>query len=191
MTKWVGLGIVMIALAASTSFGGTIAWAYASDLGGSYTAGWLVEIIEDVNQDGISIGGGLGSGMIMYRNPGDLSRAHLDGDDTWVTANITTTLQSGKTGTGWGTTFNAPGSSLATSDNIYTVIYNGATFESATQYRVVDASPFALPSTDIDADYAPGSVNGAWAPIVAVPEPGSMVLFALGIVTLAVRRKRR
>jgi hypothetical protein len=38
--------------------------------------------------------------------------------------------------------------------------------------------------------YTPGS-NDGWATVAAVPEPGTMALFAIGLVTLAVRRRRR
>jgi hypothetical protein len=56
---------------------------------------------------------------------------------------------------------------------------------------VIDMTPYSLPSSDIPDTYALSTSNDTWAPIVPVPEPGSVVLFALGLVTLAARRKRR
>ncbi len=172
------LSAIVLACVACSSVAGTISWNYGGDLGGSYTAGWLVELIEDVDKDGIDI-------TTMWDDHS------ITGDDAFITTPITTVIVNNKAGTYWGTTFSAPGSSLATSDRIYSVIYNASTFGAATQYQVVDSSPFTLPATDIDTDYIQSTVNGSWAPIVAVPEPGSIALFAIGLVTLAVRRKRR
>jgi hypothetical protein len=185
MIKRVASLLAVLALIAGSSYGGTITWGYLGDLGGGYTAGWLVELIEDVNGNGIGIGGIAGSGSVLYDD------RSFDQDDAFVGTPVTTTLQSGKTGTGWGTTFGAPGSTLALSDSVYTVIYNAASFAAATQYQVIDSSPYTLPASDIDAAYTVTSVSGSWAPIVPVPEPGSIALFALGLVTLAARRKRR
>ena len=178
------VGLLAIVLAGS-SHAGTITWGYFGDLGGSYQAGWLVELVEDVNKDGIQLGGGAGSGMALYAD------RSTDSDDTFVTTPVTKALSSGKSGTNWGTTFDSPGSSLALGDNVYSIIYNADSFANATQYIIVDSSPYALPSFNNDADYIQTSLNGSWAPIVPVPEPGTMALFALGLMTLAARRKRR
>ncbi len=61
------------------------------------------------------------------------------------------------------------------------------------------SSDTANPQASANVDYAAisgttgGTQNGAsgWATVAPVPEPGSMVLFALGLVTLAVRKRRR
>jgi hypothetical protein len=171
------LSVAVMACVAASSFAGTITWGSA-DLGGTYSDGWLVELVEDVGLDGITITTLFDDHTIV-------------GGDSFISTPITTAIAAGKGGTTWGDTFNAPGSSLALSDQVYSVIYNAATFGAATQFIIADASPYTLPATDIDAAYTVTSVSGSWRPITPVPEPGSIILFALGLVTLAARRKRR
>ncbi len=45
-------------------------------------------------------------------------------------------------------------------------------------------------ATTAGTEYTAGS-NDGWATVAAVPEPGTMALFAIGLVTMAVRRRRR
>ncbi|MBT3192299.1 MAG: PEP-CTERM sorting domain-containing protein [Verrucomicrobia bacterium] len=176
--KRIVLGVSMLALVAGSTFGGTITWSYGGDLGGAYSDGWVVELIEDVAQDGINI-------TTMWDDH------TITGDDAFISTPVTTALVDGKAGVVWSTPFSAPGASLASSDHIYTVIYNATSFGAATMYQVVDSSAYVLPATNIDADYTLSAAPaGAWSPIVPVPEPGSIALFALGLVTLAARRKR-
>jgi hypothetical protein len=179
MLKKIVLAVAVTVCFVSVSIAGTIQWGYSGDLGVSYTAGWLVELIEDVAKDGVTVG-------TMYDDH------TMTGGDSFISTPITTTLVNNKAGTFWGTSFGSPGASLELGDNIYTVIYNASTFAAATQYQVVDASPYVLPASDVNATYSQGNPPaGTWAPIVPVPEPGTIMLFALGLVTLVARRKRR
>ncbi|MBN1557775.1 MAG: PEP-CTERM sorting domain-containing protein [Lentisphaerae bacterium] len=91
---------------------------------------------------------------------------------------------------------------LTKDDNVYTVLWNSSTVGNATYFLVLDGSqpsfsttPF--PSTDPPGSYdtsgSPGGVlgdgeGGEWQ---LVPEPGAMFLFALGVMTIAARRKLR
>jgi len=68
------------------------------------------------------------------------------------------------------------------------VIYDGATIGAATHYEIVDASPYVLPAADGDATYSMATVSNGWQP---VPEPCTMALLGLGLVTLAGRSIRR
>ena len=179
------LWVALIMCSASVGTASVITWGYGADLGSGYTDGWLVELIEDVGKDGISIGGLAGSGSVMWDD------RTLDGDDRFIDTPVQTVLATAWGWRGYSDTFSSPGSSIALGDNVYTVIYNASTFGAATEYIIVDSAPYALPSTDVPNTYSLTSVSGSWAPIVAVPEPGSIALFALGLVTLVARRKRR
>ncbi len=176
----VGIGVICSSLA------GSIDWGYGSDLGGSYTEGWLVELIIDVNEDGI------GSGS-WYYNPNTTAR-WIDGDDDFASTPITSTLiTGGRSGTTyWGSSFNiTPSSSPAFSNKVYTVIYDGTSYADASNYQVVDSTPYSLPTDDGPATYSQTSVSGSWTPIVQVPEPASFMLFVVGLATLAIRRRKR
>ncbi len=159
----------MLLLGVLQAQAGLITWGYSTDLGGTYTDGWAVRVFEDVNGDGFGPGFTIGV------------------DDVYVNT-IETTLITGKQGRYWGLNFNAPAGDLGFSDRHFTVIYNDSVAASATQYIIVDAGTYGLPSSDIDDTYALGSVSGTWQ---AVPEPTTMALFGIGIVTVAVARKRK
>ena len=79
---------------------------------------------------------------------------------------------------------------------VVTVAFNAPTVAAATKYAVVDDAAFLIP------DYAPTTVafpyvagataqgnspSGDWKDIV--PEPATMTLLGLGVLTLAIRRK--
>ena len=74
--------------------------------------------------------------------------------------------------------------------DVYTVMFNGD-FESEaapTHAIIFDESPFPMPS-DGGLNYAFGGVcNGTWMPLV--PEPSTIALFALGLVTVFAARRR-
>ena len=181
--KSIAILVVLVACFATASFGGTIRWGYGGDLGAAYVNGWLVELIEDVDQDGIDI-------AAMWDDHS------ITGDDTFISTPVTTALVAGKAGVVWGAPFTSPGASLQLGDHVYTVIYNSSTFMGATMYQVVDAAPTPLPGFDVDTDYILSAApNGAWTAMGPVPdpvpEPGTIALLGLGLATLAVRRKRR
>lgn len=84
---------------------------------------------------------------------------------------------------------------LGKASSIYSVIWNNADWSKATAYAIIDDNPFLIPTygeTDIEVPYNAGNVlkgmkgqGGDW---VAVPEPASLALFGLGLVTVAIRR---
>jgi len=176
------LGLVAVAslMTATAGYAGLITWGFTGDLGVSYN-GYLVELVEDVGKDGFSI-------TTLWDDH------TITGGDEFISTPIQATIAGANKGAApyqWGASFTSPGASLTYSDNIYTVIYNASTFGAATQYQIVDATPYVLPAGDAPADYLSSTVSGSWAPIVAVPEPGSMILFGLGVATLALRRRKR
>jgi len=172
------VGTVLIA-SGITVDAGTITWGYTADLGGSYSEGWLVELWEDVDKD--NTGGSWYDSVSIWND-------HTSGGDDIFREPNTAALVSGKGGVYWGDSFSfGTGGDLKTNDWVFSVIYNAATFAGATQYQVVDTTPYALPINDIDADYRIGSVAGQWHNII--PEPGTLTLLGLGLLTVGIRRR--
>ena len=166
MRKALAISACIIACA-SACFGGTIQWAFGGNLAGQgYSDGWVVALFEDTGNDGFGVGG------------------VLDANDQFV--GITDTITTGKSGQGWGTTFGAPAGTLALGDHVFSVIFDSAVVNTG-HYKIADAAPFQLPLTDQDASYVVTSVSGSWQ---AVPEPSSVALFGLGLVTMGFLRRR-
>jgi hypothetical protein len=91
-------------------------------------------------------------------------------------------------------------SNVAQDDYLYTVIWNtttGYNLDPTTRYAIVEGTPGAPSTTKLgmlESGYDPTSVGATgvvgadWQP---VPEPGTMAMFGLGAVLLALRKKLR
>ncbi len=174
--------LIIALLITATAQAGTISWNSANFA--SLTDGWLVALYEDVSGDGFD------ATTINY------STGATDSDDVYLGLTYTTAISSGKSGTGWGTSFSAPGGDLALGDSIITVIFNSAALDgSATTAWYSDGfagtlsdngfGQAMLPATNIDATYTVTS-------IAAVPEPATALLFGIGgMGAWIVRRNKR
>lgn len=78
---------------------------------------------------------------------------------------------------------------------VFSVVFNTTTFDdlsTASQYIIVDDQPTEIedPEFDPNIPYAAGTASsGEWQDVV--PEPGTMALFGIGLLTLATRRRKR
>jgi hypothetical protein len=148
----------MVSASLNWEFGGTT-------LGSGYTNGWLVSMYKDVNND-TSL-----SSLIIY-NDGTLSSS----DD--VSASITTTVKEYEGNFYW-QRYNiaTPGQFHA-----YSVVFNATNFASASKYLVVDSATVLLSRTDdiYNDTYSIASNSGTWKNIQAIPEPTTLLLFAIG-----------
>lgn len=181
--------VITVLLLVCSAHAGQIEWS-TLDLGGGYSAGWLVILVEDVSEDGfddIYLSADL-TGLV-FTDPGTLNI----GDDT-DEAGITTALSVGsKTGTAFGTPFQSTESGdIAWGDSIYTIILNSDDISTATQYITMDSSPYELPDTDVDDTilYPEEAPYGSWQDLNVVPEPGTMGLMALGLAVIGLRKRK-
>jgi hypothetical protein len=141
-------------------------WAYdGATVGSGYQAGWLVYMYQDVD-DNTDL-----ASLVIYNN-GTLSQT----DDMFTS--ISDTLEESSGNYFW----ENYGIATAGQFYAYSVIFNSASFETATQYIVVDSSTTLLPNTDgiSNGNYFISSNNGTWKNIQAVPEPATAMLLALG-----------
>jgi hypothetical protein len=176
------VAVVISMMMSSVGMAATIAWGSA-DISGSagaltYQTGWVVALYEDVDKDGWS------SSLIN-------SDGTTNSDDLWL--GVTTTLDvGGKAGTAWLSNFDFTSDDLDFSDRVYSVVFNSAVIGDATHYQITSLSNqgnawFELPDTEIDDTYTTQTV-GDWQ---AVPEPGTMVLFGLGMMAIAAKTRKR
>jgi hypothetical protein len=178
----IAVAVVMSIMMSSMGMAATITWGSA-DISGSagaftYQTGWVVALYEDVDKDGWS------SSLIN-------SDGTTTSDDLWL-GTTTTLIAGGKSGTYWLDTFSAPSGALALSDRVYSVVFNASAIGDATHYQVTTLSGqgnswFELPGTEIDDTYTTQTV-GDWQ---VVPEPGTMVLFGLGLMAIAAKTRKR
>jgi hypothetical protein len=171
--------IIMVCLACfGVAKGATLQWYFdGDDIGNGVQDGWLVAMYQDV--DGLTDL----SSLVFYSNDSNNS-----GD---VTTSLSSTITGGAGNHYWESLGNThPGGMYA-----YSVIFNAASLGSASQFLVVDATPFLIPSitlpTQIDF-YTPTTVSGTWQNIQAVPEPATFLLFGMGgLGAWLIRRKQR
>lgn len=103
-------------------------------------------------------------------------------------------LTFGATGTFVSFTTGGPGPNPAAIEgaNVYSVLFNAATLGGgvgdATHAVILDAATTFMPN-DGTKSYQVGLPAGQWVPLV--PEPGSIALFGLGLITLVVAHRRR
>lgn len=168
MKQWVLASLAV--LVASSVFGGTIYWGNDSsallDSSGSSvgTSGWFLELWS------------AGTDNNMDWTPGGT------GDDALVGSG---TVNSGD---GW---FYCSSSSSGGFLG-YVVAYNNSDKLSATEYAIMgwgdpEGTIASIPNPPDTHDfYMAGSVDTDWAPI---PEPSTLILLGLGVVTVAARKK--
>jgi hypothetical protein len=170
MKKIVGIGMV-IAMLTSGAYG-ALTWGYSEDLltwDATIQNGWLVQMYQDVDANsslnsitefdqlsGAPTGAGVSDDVLLSSFTAALQENTKDGSIAWTVDFAS-----------WSSLYN---------DDVYSVIYNAASIGAATQAVVVDASPFTLPGAD-PGTYSLSSVNNTW---VAVPEPATFLMFALG-----------
>ena len=171
MKKYIAL---LAFLSVASISNATLNWFYTGSIGTGYGDGWLVSMYKDVNVDTTL------SNLVIYTD-GSLSST----DDTVA-------FQTSVIAEGTDRYFSASG--LVTPGfTAYSVVFNSTNFASATQYIILDAAKHAIPNAEgINiVDYAIGSNSGTWKNIQAVPEPTTVLLFAIGgIGSWIVRRKQ-
>lgn len=80
-----------------------------------------------------------------------------------------------------------PGSASLANMDVYTVIYNSSTNATATTAYILDPSTRQLPS---DGLYSYNPNGGVSYTVGVVPEPTTISLLAIGLVAVALRRKK-
>jgi hypothetical protein len=163
-------------LAVASLANATLDWSYTgTTLGAGYSDGWLVSMYKDVNVDTTL------SNLVIYTD-GTLSST----DDTVA---FETSVQSD----GANRYYESLGLVTPGLFTAYTVVFNATNFAAATQYIIVDATKKTIgDASGINTvDYSLTSNSGTWKNIQAVPEPTTLLLFAIGgIGSWIVRRKQ-
>lgn len=153
---------------------------------------WSTQIIDDV---GGAAAAAPGYVQLVWVGTGPISSGTASGGDGSVSGSIT--FHQGAIGTG---TFDIPGGA-----SMYFTVYNAYTIGAAT--RMITTSTFAMPTYGSAIDTAAnaalsaalatsldggnGFIDNNDSRWVAVPEPTSMALLALGAAALGLRRKFR
>ena len=176
------LTLLIIALLITASAqAGTITWG-SLDFASTLSDGWLVALYEDVSADGFD------ATSINF------STGATDSDDVYL--GITDVITTGKSGTGWGSSFGSPNGSLAWGDSVVSVIFNAAALDGSATMAWYSSSFIGglsanaggqaiLPGDDAPATYTVDS-------IAVVPEPATALLFGIGgLGAFIVRRNKQ
>jgi hypothetical protein len=172
---------VVVAVIVSISSWADLSWTYSGNLlsfDAAMQPGWIVQMYQDVNCDSVL-------NSIAFFSADRLIGTNV-GDDVRMNGFTASLLTNSKNGfLQWGENF--PSWYDLYSNNVYSVIFNGATFGSATRAVVVDAASFTLPGAD-PATYSLSSVNNFWI----IPEPATAMLLSLGAgLAWSLRRSTR
>ena len=164
------IAITLISLLACGATYADLSWGYDGDLlawDTSIEIGWLVQMYQDVSSDSSL------SSISAFSSLGAPSGSGVNDD---ILLNFTDSLSLGKDNTYWFTDIPAGDWSSYLGNNVYTVLYNSISIATATEAVVLDGSSVTLGLAD-PSTYSIDSVNNNW---VAVPEPATAMLLALG-----------
>jgi len=180
MKKNILIVLFVIGMAVVSNAAVTIQWTYNANLGASYSAGWLVQMYQDVGvNDTLSL-------IVGFAADGTPIGGNAAGD--LVLTSYHTPLTSSKGNINW--TLNGYDVTGIKGDNVYTVIFNATSIALATQAVVVDSTTFAISSSDPSTGtYALTTVANSFVPVAAVPEPSSVALIGVGLAAIALRRR--
>lgn len=182
---------MVMALVASTSSYAAIDlnWDYAGNLStldaGPITVavGYVVGLYRDGSADNGSM-----SGFTFNSDGSVLGAANGQGNDAFL--GFTTLTATAKAGIFFGEALLGIGAEEG--NNIYSVLFEGATIATAGNSIVLDDASHTLPGSAGPASYDPfinngGDTSNAWQPMV--PEPATGLLALIGLAVVAVRRR--
>ena len=165
--------LVVAFISCGSSFA-NLSWIYTGNLltfDAAIQNGWLVQMYEDVNTNSVL------SSISSFDLSGTPTGTNVS-DDQLLTSLTASIITNGKNPLAkeWGVSVSPAVWGGLFNQSVYSVIYNASTIGAATEAVVVDASVKLLAGAD-PATYSLSSVNNSW---VAVPEPATFLLFAMG-----------
>ncbi len=176
-------GVVVMLCISSAISRADLTWGYAADLydwDPELETGWLVQMYHDVNADTLLA---------------DITSFWIDGtpsggnsSDDVLLSEFSVFTEEAKDELVFGDNYSPGVWAFLEGEDVYSVLFNASTIGSATEAVILDATPFTLPDSD-PATYAISAVNNDWVSVI--PEPGTMGLFAMGVVGLMAYRRRR
>lgn len=180
LSKW-SVVVMMLCATASSAFAiAQLTWTYSGSLATpvpSVSAGWIVQLYKDVNSDT----------ALSTITSFDASDLPVGGGASTSDDQRLATYQTTVNGSFAWTTYYANTQSM----RIYSVLFNSSSLATASQAWIVDTTPTSITSGSTityTANATPSTVySGA---LSVVPEPSSLLLLAVGLSVIALRRRR-